>query len=110
MPSPLFLPAAEDTQVTISIGGKDTVTVDIFDIEDSFILAQAKSEDMGTTWKQEYPAIFKAKFKKEISAGQAVLLWEGTKARLMELKKSLLDESEHFVKPGSTPSRATKRK
>jgi hypothetical protein len=110
MPSPLFLPAAEDTQVTINIGGKDSITVDIFDVEDSFILAQSKAEDMGTTWKQEYPSIFKSKFKKEITSGQAILLWEGTKARLIELKKSLLEESAPSAKPGSTQSRQTKRK
>lgn len=92
MPSEIFLPSAEDTQIVITVGGKSKVTMDIFQLEDVFVDAQRVADDMGTDWKNEFPTLFEEQTKFKITPGQAVLLWNAVQGRLEELKKSLLRE------------------
>lgn len=106
----IFLPAEEDTQVVINIKGKPSVSIDIFDLEDIFVRSQAKSDEMGTTWREEFPRLFENKTKKPITSAQATLLWDGVKSRIYELKKSLLAESENSVRPESPSRRKMKKK
>lgn len=110
MPSNIFLPAEEDTKVVITVQGKDPVTIDIFDLEDLFVSAQAKSDEMGTNWRDEFPALFKKQTQKSINAAQAVLLWDGIKTRIYDLKKSLLNGYENSQEQASPSSPKRKRK
>jgi len=108
--STIFLPADEDTQVIINIKGKKAITIDIFELEDIFVAAQSKSDEMGTSWKNEFPKLFQQKTKEAVSPGQAVLLWEGIKTQIVGLKKNLLNELESSSKQGSQSSRKMKKK
>jgi hypothetical protein len=110
MPSPIFLPAEEDTQVVINVKGKSPVTVDLFDLEDMFIAAQEKAKQQDTNWRDEFPAIYERKVKRPITSSQAVFLWEALKDRVEELKKSPLPESDDSSKQVSKSRPKRKRK
>jgi hypothetical protein len=110
MPTSIFLPAEEDTLVTITVKGKNPVDVDIFELEDMFVTAENKAKDMNTEWREEFPAIYKRKTGRPITPSQAVLLWEGIRDRITELKKSLLNGSDDSEKPVSKSRRKVKKK
>ena len=105
----IYLPPAEDTTVNIHIG-KDTVTIDLFDLEEYFAEAQTKAEEMGTEWQHEFPSIFKNHTKSVINPGQAILLWTAHRTKLEELKKSLFLASESYAKQDTSKQRRTKKK
>lgn len=110
MPTSIYLPAEEDTDVVITVGGKKPLTVDIFDLEDMFVIAQRKADEMNTDWKDEFPAIYERRTQRKINRAQAVLLWEGLTSRIAELKKSLLTESGDSPKRESPSTRRRKKK
>lgn len=110
MANSLYLPASEDTEVSISFGGQSEILIDIFELEELFIAAENKAQKMSTTWKQEFPAIFKKKTGHTINASQSILLWEGIKEKIDSLKKSLLNASTDFSKPESPSPRKRKKK
>ena len=110
MPTSLYLPAEEDTKVVITVGGKDRQEFDIFELESMFVEAQAKADDMGTDWKEEFPNIYKKRTKSTINPTQSALLWEGICNKIVELKKSLLVESPASSKQESPSPRKRKKK
>lgn len=107
----IYLPAGEDTITKIHLGpGKPEVEIDVFDLDDLFMLAQKKSKEQSTEWKDEFPSVFKNKTGQKITPGQAVMLWHGHNANIEQLKKSLLHGYESLKKPESPSRRRTKRK
>lgn len=110
MPTSIYLPAEEDTEVVITVGGKSPLKLDVFDLEDMFVSAQRKADDMNTDWKDEFPSIYKRRTGKDINKAQAVLLWEGLTSRIAELKKSLHTVLEGSPKQESPSPRKRKRK
>lgn len=110
MPTTLYLPSHEDTEVVIKVAGKGEAKIDIFDLEQVFLDSEAKAGKMSTTWKQEFPLLLKAKTGLQLNAAQSVLLWEGVRDRIDELKKSLLEESTDYSKPALQSRRGRKKK
>lgn len=108
--SSIYLPPSEDTTTTIYLGPKSSVDVDIFDLDDWFMLAQKKANEQSTDWKAEFPTVFKNKTGKQINGGQAVLLWHAHRNNMDELKKSLLEGYSNLNEPVSPSKRKTKKK
>ena len=107
----IYLPAGEDTIADIYLGPKEgKVELDIFDLDDLFMLAQKKANDQSTDWKEEFPLVFKNKTGKKITSGQSVMLWHGHKQNMDNLKKSLLNGYEVSEKQVSPSRRKTKQK
>ncbi len=105
----IFLPATEDTIITVHLG-KDSVDIDAFDLDTLFITANNKSVEMGSDWNDEFPSLFQKKYKKNITPGQAILLWNGHRDFMEDLKKSLSHASMSLKKPVTSSKPKTSKK
>ena len=106
----IYLPESSDTTFTIHLSRTKSVEVDAFDLDQMFVDSEDLATELSTSWKDEFPRVFKKSTGENITSGQAVLLWTAHRDNMDKLKKSIFTEYEGLKKQVSPSRRKTKKK
>lgn len=106
----IYLPESSDTDFTIHLSRDKKVVIDCFDLDQIFVDSEDLATQQSTSWKDEFPVIFKKRTGQNITSGQAVLLWTAHRTNMDDIKKNIFSEYEGLKKPESNSRRRTKKK
>lgn len=88
MTKSILLPNDDDFTIEFTLNN-EKVEADVFDLDIMFSDATSKSKENGTRWFDEFPALFKKKYKLKINKGHSILILNLVSDTISSLKKNV---------------------
>lgn len=82
----IYIPPAEDTELSFDIGDR-SIVIDMIDLDEMLDAANSAKKDSGQSWLVEFADLFNNRFDTTINKTQAYLIYEAHRKNLDELKK-----------------------